>query len=208
VRRRTPDEYSPHSQRRRAIDFPDRLRYEFSMIRGERFGHYRLLERLAASGYYEVFLASHDVAQDQPECVIKRTHRHLGEDRPFIRALLEDVGRAAGARHPNLVSVLDLGETDGHGFVCMEYVPGIALSQLIRERRREERIPLTPALASAIVSKACAGLHQAHIFGSSVCVILQNDGSFASGVRIATCDLPVFMVFREACATLPFSFET
>src|ERR1700685_1650458 len=75
---------------------------------------------------------------------IKRLHAHLARDPEFVAMFLDEARLAARIRHPNVVSTLDVVETDaspepgrpadGRGrelFVVMEYVPGDSLSRLL-----------------------------------------------------------------------------
>src|SRR6185436_13500645 len=63
--------------------------------------------------------------------------------------------------HPNVVSVIDCGVDDGECFIAMEYVDGVDL----RSAMLAHGGPLWPALTSALIADACAGLHHAHQAG-------------------------------------------
>jgi len=51
-------------------------------------------------------------------------HRFTGEARVATRL-----------QHPNIVTVYDVGEHDGHPFIAMEYIDGETLAQVIAEGR-------------------------------------------------------------------------
>ena len=55
---------------------------------------------------------------------------------PDVRARFMQEARAAGGiKHPNVVTVFDAGDHEGHPFIAMEYVEGDMLSTIIKERR-------------------------------------------------------------------------
>lgn len=126
-----------------------------------RVGRYHLLRKLAAGGMAELFLAyAEGVGGFRKLVVLKRVLPHLAENAEFVRMLLEEARLAATLSHPNIVSVLDVGEAEGHHFVVMEYVHGRDAHKLLRERARQGGIPLHVALG--IVLGTAHGLHHAH----------------------------------------------
>jgi serine/threonine-protein kinase len=92
---------------------------------------------------------------------VKRPYPHLARD-PGFRAMFMDEARLAGlVRHPNVVSVLDVGEDEAGPFLVMEYVPGLSVAALVEALSAAgERLPLPVALLVAL--HAARGLHAAH----------------------------------------------
>src|SRR5262245_60894717 len=77
-----------------------------------------------------------------------------------VRAMFLDEARIAGLlRHPNVVSVVSVGEDTAGPFLVMEYVDGISVAELIAN---PEVHPLPLDLALRIVAQAAEGLHAAH----------------------------------------------
>jgi serine/threonine-protein kinase len=60
-------------------------------------------------------------------------------------------------RHPNIITVYDLGEQDGYPFIVMEYVEGEPLDRLIQSERS---VPLYTKLR--IIEQVCGALAYAH----------------------------------------------
>jgi serine/threonine-protein kinase len=92
---------------------------------------------------------------------MKRLHQQYRDD-PDFRAMFMDEARLAGlVRHPNVVSVLDVGE-DGDGpFLIMDFVEGVSVAELIaRAAERGTRLPVQ--LCVRIALGAARGLHAAH----------------------------------------------
>ena len=79
---------------------------------------------------------------------------------PDVRAMFLDEARLAGlVRHPNVVSVVDVGADDRGPFLVMEYVDGISASDPIR-KAADGPLPLEIGLRA--VRDAAEGLHSAH----------------------------------------------
>jgi serine/threonine protein kinase len=78
-----------------------------------------------------------------------------------VRERFAREARATGRlRHPNIVTVFDVGEHEDRPFIAMEYVPGETLAQLI-----ERRAPVRVVEKLAILEDLCDGLHYAHAEG-------------------------------------------
>jgi serine/threonine-protein kinase len=92
---------------------------------------------------------------------VKRLHLHHRGDAGF-RAMFMDEARVAGlVRHPNVVSVLDVGEDDDGPFLVMDYVDGVSLGAIIAGLRPADA-PLPLALCVTVASQVARGLHAAH----------------------------------------------
>lgn len=129
---------------------------------------YNFLERLAAGGMAEVFLAEQtNVEGFKKKVAIKRVLPHLSANESFIGMFLDEARLGARLQNANIVSVLDIGATEsGDGsekayFIVMEYIDGCDLKRLIESyRKRNEKFPLKEAIYIAI--EACSGLSYAH----------------------------------------------
>src|SRR6185436_1103842 len=85
----------------------------------------------------------------------------LRGDPLFTQMLLNEATVASRIQHPNVVSVLDVGEQDGQLFAVLEWIEGESLlAVMTAARRRGDRLPL--GLAARVVIEACRGLHAAH----------------------------------------------
>lgn len=105
-----------------------------SLIERE-LGHYRIVEKIGEGGMGAVFLAhdqhlGHNVAlKVLPPGTDDKT-RHLF--RKEARALSK-------LNHPNIVTVLDFDTQDNVDFLVMEYVPGLALDEKVRQGTLPEK---------------------------------------------------------------------
>jgi serine/threonine protein kinase len=70
---------------------------------------------------------------------------------------LREAQAAGSMQHPNIISIYDLGELEGHLYIVMEFVEGVDLASLISERK-----PLTLQTKLDIIIDVLAGLAYAH----------------------------------------------
>jgi serine/threonine-protein kinase len=92
---------------------------------------------------------------------VKLPHRRFARDADFAPMLLDEARLAARIRHPNVVSILDVIQTDCELMLVMDYVHGEALSKLeLAARSRNEQIPV--GIAASIAIDTLHGLHAAH----------------------------------------------
>lgn len=95
---------------------------------------------------------------------LQAVKRLLPEHRndPSFRGMFLDEARLAGLiRHPNVVSVLDVGEDDDGPFLVMDFIEGLSLSDAIKTMAsRGGKLPLQICLR--IAAAIARGLHAAH----------------------------------------------
>ncbi len=88
---------------------------------------------------------------------IKIMTAHLEMD-PELRTRFFREAQAAGSlQHPNIITVFELGESDGHPFIAMEFVPGRDLDEIISDRE-----PLTIVEKVDLIEQVSRGLSYAH----------------------------------------------
>ena len=93
---------------------------------GQRFAHYRIIDKLGAGGMGEVYRA-HDEQLDR-DVAIKLLPAASFAD-PTARArLLREARAAAALNHPHICTIHEVGEADGHTYIAMEVVEGQPLS--------------------------------------------------------------------------------
>jgi serine/threonine protein kinase len=107
------------------------------------------LARLGGVGGFQRFVA------------IKRLHPHLAREPEFIEMFLEEARLAARIHHPNVVPILEIGESDQGYYIVMEYVEGDTLGRLLaRSAQTGVRLPVKVGLR--VVIDMLAGLDAAH----------------------------------------------
>jgi len=103
----------------------------------------------------EVYRAD-DLKLGQP-VALKFMPEALATDPAWLARFHGEVRTAREVTHPNVCRVHDIGETDGHHFLSMEYVDGEDLASLLR---RIGRLPRDKGIE--IGRQLCAGLAAAH----------------------------------------------
>ncbi len=131
--------------------------------RERRLGRYTLHGEIASGGMATVHFGRLAGQGGFSRIVaIKCMHRHLADDPEFRAMFLDEARLAARIRHPNVVSTIDIGESDEGMYLVMEYVTGESLASLLRASSRSgERIP--SSIGVRIVIDALYGLHAAHV---------------------------------------------
>ncbi len=128
----------------------------------EKFGKYLLLEKLAAGGMAEVYLAKSAGANGVNKFVaIKRILPHLSTNQDFVEMFKQEAKVAVNLNHSNIVSIYEFGIEKGQFFIVMEFVEGRNLRQIINELKKSNKsVRIEEAIY--IVKEAASGLDNAH----------------------------------------------
>jgi serine/threonine-protein kinase len=110
----------------------------------------------------EVFIASrpgpHGFAK---KFAVKRILPELARDSRFVAMFCDEARICATLTHPNIVEVVDFGESMGELFMAMEYIDGTSVARLLRVvAGGGRRFPLSVALF--ITHEVLQGLEFAH----------------------------------------------
>ncbi len=118
---------------------------------------YQVLEKIGEGGMGSLYLAR-DPAIDRL-VAIKVLRR--GYDTPELRERFTREARAAGRlRHPNIVTIFDVGEHAGDPFIAMEFLAGETMAELVAHGAR-----LSLARRLKLTEELCDGLAYAHRAG-------------------------------------------
>jgi eukaryotic-like serine/threonine-protein kinase len=121
---------------------------------GRTVGHYRIVRRLGGGGMGEVFLA--EDTQLGRRVALKILPHRLTADSSLVARFRQEARAASALNHANIVTIYEVGESDGTHFIATEYVEGDTL------RERMSRMPLTVGAALDIASQVAAALSKAH----------------------------------------------
>jgi len=92
-------------------------------------GKYRILE-LVGEGAMGVVYRARDPVLERT-VAIKVMNESIARQEDLRKRFLREAQAAGSLQHPNVVTVYDLGEADGHLFIAMEFVPGVDLEKMI-----------------------------------------------------------------------------
>ena len=92
-------------------------------------GKYKIVE-LVGEGAMGVVYRGRDTVLDR-SVAIKVMNESIARQDDLRRRFLHEAQAAASLQHPNVVTIFDLGDVDGHLFIAMEFVEGIDLEKLM-----------------------------------------------------------------------------
>ncbi|QDT66393.1 serine/threonine-protein kinase [Calycomorphotria hydatis] len=143
---------------------------------GDKFGRYKIEKELGQGGMGTVWLATDRKLSRRIALKVMKK----GPDTPpnLIKRFESEAKTVAKIKHDNIVSVYDTGELEGMMYIALEYIPGIDVDKLIKQR---ERLPFKRSLS--IIKQttlALEYLHQAGIVHRDVKpsnLLIRKDGS-------------------------------
>jgi serine/threonine-protein kinase len=138
---------------------------------------YRLIARLGTGGMATVYLARHVVIERLN--AIKLLHTELATNELQKGRFLREARAVNRINHPNIVEILDYGESEHLVYLVMEYVPGEPLTRLL------ERGPIGWRRAAQIGLQVASALGRAHEMGvihrdlkpANILLVAQRDAS-------------------------------
>ena len=116
----------------------------------QRFSHFQLIRVLGRGGFGTVWLAE-DLSLDR-KVALKLPLRRFGDNSSFIR----EAKTVAKLRHENIVTVYEVGVSDGQAYIVSEYIPGMTLRSLLEIELLDEQ------RAIDLLRQIGSGLHHAH----------------------------------------------
>ncbi len=123
---------------------------------------FELIAEIASGGMATVYLARLSGAGGfQRFVAIKRLHPHLSGDSEFVQMFLDEARLAARLHHPNVVPILEIGQSDQGYYLVMEYVEGDTLARILARSAQAARL-LPPQVSMRICVDTITGLHVAH----------------------------------------------
>jgi serine/threonine-protein kinase len=123
-----------------------------------KFGKYEVEEEIGRGGMATVYKGRLRGAMGFEKAVAIKVLSEEGQkDREVLGLFIEEAKLGAMLQHPNIASVMDFGEVEGKYFMAMEYVDGIALSDLLRKKK-----VLSASAVAHILGQVLEGLEYAH----------------------------------------------
>jgi len=136
---------------------PDELKRPWSDVPAQ-IGPYRLERVLGEGSTAVVHRARHTI--DGTLVALKVLKTHLATDETYRRRFLREARAASEVSHPNLVAIMDHGESGGHYYLAAAYAVGGSLAAAIA---RHGRLPINETVH--IASELASGLDALHAHG-------------------------------------------
>ncbi|MGA2984969.1 MAG: protein kinase [Terriglobia bacterium] len=142
----------------------------------QKIGKYEIVSELGQGGMGVVYKARDPFIGRM--VALKTITPELVSDPEILKRFYREAQSAGTLQHPNIVTIYDLGEADGHPYIAMEFVEGESLQNIINRRAR---IPLAAKLK--LIQQFCEGLGHAHKHGfvhrdvKPANILVTNDGN-------------------------------
>jgi len=121
-----------------------------------RIGRYKLIEKIGAGGMGEVYLA--EDPRLGRRVALKLLPAQFTQEADSVRRFVREAKAASALNHPNIITIYEIGETDGKHFMAMEHIQGQTL-----RRRMAEGLTISEILDIAI--QTASALNVAHEAG-------------------------------------------
>lgn len=124
--------------------------------RGQSISRFRVISQIAEGGFGTVFLAVD--ASLKREVALKLLDHPWKVTDSVRRRFHREAVACARLSHPNIVSLLDAGEENGHTFLVMPYCPGLTLKQWLGK----QTVPVEVRMGAEILRQLASGVGHAH----------------------------------------------
>lgn len=127
------------------------LMQQRNLTAGQTIGRYRIVSLIGEGGMGRVYLA--EDTKLRRKVSLKFLSANVTQDRQRLRRFEQEACAASALNHPNIITIHEVGEENGHPFIATEFIEG----QTLRERLRsnmdlDEALEIGIQIASALVA--------------------------------------------------------
>jgi len=124
---------------------------------GTTVSHYKILEKIGEGGMGVVYKT--EGTKLKRTVALKFLPLEMMRDQEAKERFIQEAQAAAALNHPNICTVYEIDEADGHNFIAMEYIEGHSLKEKISSG------PIGIDEALDIIGQISEGLREAHANG-------------------------------------------
>jgi serine/threonine protein kinase/Tfp pilus assembly protein PilF len=119
--------------------------------------HYKIVSKIGAGGMGAVYLAE-DTKLDR-KVALKILPAEFAEDADRMSRFVREAKSASALNHPNIITIYEIGESDGTHFIATEFIDGKTLGEYAKAN------PLNYKSALEIAIQVASALDEAHSAG-------------------------------------------
>src|SRR3712207_3870210 len=129
-----------------------------TILPGTNFGRYEIRSPIGAGGMGEVYLAQ-DAQLGRP-VALKLLPSDVTKDQDRLRRFQQEARSTSALNHPNILTIFEIGESQGTHFIATEFIDGITLRERLTRgpMKQDEVLDVSIQVASALGAAHEAGI--------------------------------------------------